>query len=87
MNYTYLKQQIELAIKKHKMLRIDYVTVKGKITKDRLVEPYEIKTRKDGDPAVVAHCFLRKDVREFMFEGIQAIEVTSKANYGKLYEK
>ena len=83
MNRICLKQQLELAIEQKKLARIDFVTIKGKITKDRLIEPYELKTRKDGELAVVAQCYLRNDLREFMLEGIQGIELTNKDNYGK----
>lgn len=86
MNQTYLKQQLELAIKTDRTVIIDYVSIKMKITKDRLIDPIELKTRKDGLPAVIAHCFLRNELREFMFTGIQSIELTDKSNYGKSKE-
>lgn len=70
MNPIYLKQIIEKAIKDQAYLKIDYVDSKMKITKDRIIEPREIK--KD---TVWAECYLRSDVRQFKFEGIQKIKV------------
>lgn len=86
MNHVYIKQQVELAIKTGKLILMDYVSMKMKITPDRLVDPLEIKTRKDGQLAFFAHCHLRKDIREFMFDGVQSIKLVSKTDYGKVKE-
>lgn len=78
MNPIFVKQTIEKAIKDQRWLKIDYVDTKLKITKDRVIEPMMIKKNKDGElDRIVAHCFLKNDLRTFQFEGIQKIEVIS----------
>lgn len=81
MNQIYLKQLIELAIKDQRWLKIDYVgKAKMKVTRDRMIEPMTIKKDSDDVPnRVVAHCYLRNDLRTFDFEGIQKIAIVDPA--------
>lgn len=83
MNPIFLKQQIELAIKDHKWIKIDYVSTKHEITKDRIIEPQGFKDDKKGEPEVWGHCFLRNDLRAFQFEGIQKLAIVEPTEYGK----
>lgn len=75
MNPLYLKQRLEYAIVNNKLIKMDYVGKDLKITRDRIVCPFQVK-EKDGIPfSLFAHCYLRNDVREFQLEGIQTIEL------------
>lgn len=82
MNQIYLRQTIEKAILDKRWLRIDFVSGKLKITRDRIIEPMRLKV-KNGEDYVEAHCYLRNDYREFPLDGIQKIEVISPADYNK----
>ena len=79
MNTIFVKQTIELAIKDQRWLKIDYVSKKKlEITNGRIVEPMQIKKDSAGVPnRLVAHCYLRNDLRTFDFDGIQKIEIIS----------
>ena len=75
MNPIYLKSFIEKGIKDGSYLKIDYVDSKLKITKDRIIEPMELK-KKDGEyNRLVAQDMGKDDLRSFLFEGIQKISV------------
>ena len=76
MNSIYLKQQIEFAIKQKRWLRVDFVSARMKITRDRIIEPMRLKV-KNGEDYVEAQCYLRNDYREFPLAGIQKIELIS----------
>jgi predicted DNA-binding transcriptional regulator YafY len=82
MNIIYLKQIIEKAILEKRWLRIDFVSAKMKITRDRIIEPFKLKV-KNGEDFLEAQCYLRNDYREFPLVGIQKIEVISPADYKK----
>lgn len=75
MNPIYLKSFIEKAIKDEQYLKIDYVDSKSKITKNRIIEPMEMK--KDGDmyDRVIARDVSKDDMRSFLFLGIQKIAI------------
>ncbi len=81
MNVIYLKQVIEKAIKEKRWIRIDFVSKKMKITKNRVVEPFEVKSKGHHPISVIGQCYLRNDLREFQLEGIQEIEVISPVDY------
>lgn len=72
MNTIYLKQTIELAIKEHKLLHIEYVS-KGFEISERVIEPIEIKGR-----SVYARDTHKRALRLFDFEGIQSIKIIEK---------
>lgn len=77
MNPIYLKSFIEKAILEGSYLKIDYVDSKMKITKDRVIEPMELK-KKDGEyNRLVAQDMGKSDLRSFLFEGIQKISVVN----------
>ena len=82
MNQIYLRQTIEKAIKDQRWIKMDFVSEKLKITRDRVIEPMRLKV-KNGEDYVEAHCYLRNDYREFPLLGIQKIEVISPADYNK----
>lgn len=86
MNQIYLKQVIEKAILDKRWLRIDFVSAKLAITRDRIIEPLKVK-QKHGEWYVEAQCYLRNDYREFPLEGIQKIEVISPADAMKGVKK
>ena len=83
------KQKIELAIKQKKYIRIDYVGKTLKLSKDRLVEPLEIKdtSGEKGDVDSVltlfAHCFKGNGIRNFELDGIQKVELVDKESIGR----
>lgn len=82
MDATYLKQIIEKAILDKRWIRMDFVSSRMEITKDRVIEPFKLKV-KHGEDYVEAQCYLRNDYREFPLAGIQKIEVISPADYNK----
>lgn len=86
MNLIYLKQIIEKAIIDRRWIRMDFVSKRMKITRNRIIEPTKLKI-KNGEDYVEAHCYLRDDYREFPLVGIQKIEIISPADYNKLDER
>ena len=82
MNPIYLRQTIEKAILEKRWLRIDFVSAKLKITRNRVIEPMKLKV-KNGEDYVEAQCYLRNDYREFPLQGIQKIDIISPADFNK----
>lgn len=82
MDTIYLRQLIEKAILDKRWIRMDFVSSKMKITRNRVIEPLKLKV-KHGEDYLEANCFLRNDYREFPLVGIQKIEVISPADFNK----
>ena len=76
MNQVYLKQLIEKAILEKRWLKMDFVSAKMVISRDRIIEPFKLKV-KNGEDYVEANCYLRNEYREFPLVGIQKIEIIS----------
>ena len=82
MDLIYLRQLIEKAILDKRWIRMDFVSSRMKITRDRVIEPFKLKV-KNGEDYVEAQCYLRNDYREFPLNGIQKIELISPADFNK----
>ena len=77
MNPTFLKSYIEKAIIDGSYIKIDYVDSKMKVTKDRIIQPMQLKKNKDTGnfDRLVAQDMGKADLRSFVFEGIQKCKV------------
>lgn len=82
------KQKIELAIMNQRVLMFDYVAKNLEVSRDRIFEPIEIKTNKDGIKQIVmGNDMEAEDVRAFSFEGIQKLKVMSLGELMDFYCK
>lgn len=71
-----IKQKVELAIKQLKQVKFDYVKVDLEITRDRVVNPYQLHENKKGDLIGFYGIDIAKaGWRLFRFEGIQNLQI------------
>ncbi|CAG7647636.1 helix-turn-helix transcriptional regulator [Paenibacillus allorhizosphaerae] len=70
-------QQLELSVAGGRTLGMDYVKRSGAVTENRRIDPYGIVYWK-GSWYVVAFCHLRKELRSFRADRIQALFATDE---------
>jgi len=69
MNIIFVRQILEKALKESAFLKIDYVSKKMVITRDRIIEPKILK-----ETMLLAEETKTGELKQFSLEGIQKIE-------------
>ncbi|MEE1943821.1 YafY family protein [Pedobacter sp. KR3-3] len=70
---------IQLALTNFKLIRLNYLTLEGKQTTQRVIEPFAIYNSTQENWLLIAWCRLRKDYRAFRMDRMTNLEVLQEA--------